>query len=588
MSFHDRALQLLDQMVLNRLGERPLFFICHSLGGLVTKEILRASYDDTTGSLNRVFHNTRAVMFLATPHTGADLASRVDDFKKLFGATVTIRELRLHDAELRNLYDWYRNHSAKAGIETFVYFEQRSLMGLMIVDPNSAHPGIGANPVALDENHLSIAKPRDRKSQVYVKANDILRKFVLASKPTLTARIASSSEIDGLDEGFRIAVLPFKSVGKSAALAELAEGLTDDIVDGMSRFSYLCIIAPDSLLPHDKEHGARFVVKGTLRQENSEVRITVNLVDTVTGKNLCVDRYTCAFSPKARFKLQDKLVPRIVSTVADARGVLAQVIGESLRERSVEELSPYEAVLRSFAYFNRLSEEEHKLARSALELAVAKAPGHSAARAWLAITYRDEYVHGFTGLPDPLGRAFKTAHKAIELGPANHWAHLALASVLYYQRDIPAFQSKAEEAIKSNPMDGSSMAYLASLLAVSGEWERGCTLMKKAQGLNPKFPGWYWIPAIGKAYREGHYRKALELALKINMPHFWIGQFLLAAIYGQLGELKKAEEAVHNLRALRPEFNAREEFAKRYYEQEFLEHLIEGLRKAGMKIADGA
>ena len=74
MALPDRALQVLDLMVQRGLGTRPLFFICHSLGGLVAKQILRASSDDT-GRLKNVYANTRAVLFLATPHAGATLAS---------------------------------------------------------------------------------------------------------------------------------------------------------------------------------------------------------------------------------------------------------------------------------------------------------------------------------------------------------------------------------------------------------------------------------------------------------------------------------------------------------------------------------
>jgi TolB-like protein len=412
---------------------------------------------------------------------------------------------------------------------------------------------------------------------------------------------AADSGTPRADEGFRVAVLPFKSTDASADLTALADGLTGDIITGMSRFSYLRIIARRSTLHYanqrvdprvaGQELGARFVMEGTLHQEGSILRLEVQVVDAATNAHLRGPNYECAFNPKALFKLRDDLVPRIVSTVADAQGILAQTMGESLRNRAPDQLTPYEAVLRSFVYFNRLNEEEHGLARAALEAALAKAPeapGQSDAWAWLAIMYREEYVHGFNLRPKPLDRAHAAALRAIDFESSNHWAHLALASVLYYQREIPAFQSEAKKAIDFNPMDGTSMAYLASLLAVSGAWKRGCALMRKAQSLNPSFPGWYWIPAIGKAYRDRDYRRALNLALKINMPDLWISQFLLAAIYGQLGELRKAQKALEKLLALRPKFasEARKEFAKRY-EQEFLDRLIEGLRMAGMEIAQG-
>ena len=179
----DRALQVLDLMAQRGLGDRPLCFICHSLGGLVAKQILRTSAEAVDTRLKNVFTSTRAVLFLATPHAGAALASLADTFRTVFGATVTIEDLRAHDAHLRELLNWYRNHAAAAGIETATYYELRSFKGVIIVNPTSAHPGVGVDPVGLDEDHISIAKPRDRDAQVCGAARGLLRSFVLARRP---------------------------------------------------------------------------------------------------------------------------------------------------------------------------------------------------------------------------------------------------------------------------------------------------------------------------------------------------------------------------------------------------------------------
>jgi hypothetical protein len=88
------------------------------------------------------------------------------------------------------------------------------------------------------------------------------------------------------------------------------------------------------------------------------------------------------------------------------------------------------------------------------------------------------------------------------------------------------------------------------------------------------------------AYRKYDYRGAVQIGLKINMPGFWRTNVALAAAYGQLGEMEAARDALHPLMALRPDFAlvAREEFAK-WWDPELVEHLIDGLRKAGLAIA---
>ncbi|MBV9071125.1 MAG: hypothetical protein JO231_20595 [Acidobacteria bacterium] len=188
MGIPDRAGQVLDRMVQKHLGERPLFFICHSLGGLLVKQILRKADDaDDDPRKKQVAAQTRAVLFLATPHNGAELASLLDAFRTLFGTTVSIDDLRAHDAHLLDLYNWYRNHSLGLGIRTITYYEKRPVMGVLpIVNATSSQAGVGPDAVPLDEDHLSIAKPRDRDEQVCDAARDLLRNYVLASPPALS------------------------------------------------------------------------------------------------------------------------------------------------------------------------------------------------------------------------------------------------------------------------------------------------------------------------------------------------------------------------------------------------------------------
>ena len=408
---------------------------------------------------------------------------------------------------------------------------------------------------------------------------------------------AAGSGSSRADEGFWVAVLPFKYSGGNADLVALAEGLTEDIVTGMSRFSYLRVIARSSTARYanesadvrsaGKELGARYVMEGTLRQAGTKLRIAVQLVDATSGAHLWAETYVHSFDPEALFELQDELVPRIVSTVADTRGVLPHTMSEALRSKAPEQLSPYEAVLRSFAFFQRIHADEHLLARTALERAVQQAPGNADAWAMLAILYREEYTHEFNLLPDPLGRAFTAARNALEAAPSNHYAHHALASVLFFRREHQAFQSAALRAIALNPMDGFTFAYMGSLFAYSGDWEQGCAFSEKARSLNPHFPGWYWFTPLYDAYNKGDYRGALEFARKVNMPGFWRTPFTLAATYGQLGELELAGGALRELLAIRPNFrtDARAQLEK-WHKPDLIEHLIDGLRKAGLEIAD--
>ncbi len=114
-------------------------------------------------------------------------------------------------------------------------------------------------------------------------------------------------------------------------------------------------------------------------------------------------------------------------------------------------------------------------------------------------------------------------------------------------------------------------------------WERGCALSERARSLNPHHPAWYWFTPLFDAYRKGDYRGALAIASKINMPGFWRTQVALAASYGQAGEVQQAGKALRALLVIRPDFAvvAREELEK-WWQPQLVEHLIDGLRKAGL------
>src|SRR6202008_1459626 len=102
--------------------------------------------------------------------------------------------------------------------------------------------------------------------------------------------------------------------------------------------------------PAGKALGARYVMEGSLRQAGTKVRIAVQLVDTSSGAHLWAETYDRPFSPETVFELQDDVVSRIVSTVADSHGVLPHSMSEAVRSKGSDQLPPYEALLHSFGY----------------------------------------------------------------------------------------------------------------------------------------------------------------------------------------------------------------------------------------------
>ena len=114
-------------------------------------------------------------------------------------------------------------------------------------------------------------------------------------------------------------MLPFKYSGGNADLTALADGMTEEIVTGLSRFSYLRVIALGSTARYanqavdirsaGKELGARYVMEGSLRQAGARLRVAVQLVDTISGAHLWAETYDRAFSRKRSFRSRTTSFP---------------------------------------------------------------------------------------------------------------------------------------------------------------------------------------------------------------------------------------------------------------------------------------
>jgi TolB-like protein len=402
-----------------------------------------------------------------------------------------------------------------------------------------------------------------------------------------------------LDSPLSIAVLPFKVSAVAPEVVAFADGLSAELLAGLLRFSYLDVVpraltqrfaTEDVNIRSLRNHlGARYVLEGTLRQAGSKLRVSIRLVDAISTLDLWLETFEQPFQPDSLFDLQDYLVPLVVSTIAGGCGVLPRSIGQGLRGKPLPQITPGEAVIRALGYFQDFSAEDHAASQAVLERTIELAPARADCWAMLSLIYAEEFAHGINPHSDSLTRALAAAERAIETDPSNHLAYHALASVLFFQKDIHGFRAAADRAISLNPLDAFTIARLGFLIACSGEWSLGCALAARAHDLNHHRPGWYLFPHLLDAYRKRDYARAIDIGTRIDLPRMWPIDMALAAAYGQIGELENAARFLRALQAARPGFvsNAREELSK-WSGPDLIEHLISGLSKAGLETAASA
>ncbi len=169
MPLVERATEVLSLLETKPIGSRPMVFICHSLGGLVVKQLLRQAVEMHLPSWRRFAEQTRMVVFLATPHAGADLARWLHRLGTVLRVSPAIEDLRAHSAALLNLNDWYRQNTDRLNIQSHCFYEKLKtkhvwyLPGVKVVEEADANPGLKdviARPID-DADHRTICKPKN-------------------------------------------------------------------------------------------------------------------------------------------------------------------------------------------------------------------------------------------------------------------------------------------------------------------------------------------------------------------------------------------------------------------------------------------
>jgi TolB-like protein/tetratricopeptide (TPR) repeat protein len=402
----------------------------------------------------------------------------------------------------------------------------------------------------------------------------------VASDPMAPARVGETAAPPVL------AVMPLTNL--SAEVDEyFADGLTEDIITNLARFRDMRVIARASTLqikglglqPREicERLKAGYIVQGSVRRAAGRVRISVQLIDGASSVQLWGDRYDREMGDI--FELQDE----VTRTIAATLGVTVQDVAlqRALKKSSIE-LDAYDCLLRARRYTRVLSAQMHAEARELLERAVELDPLSADAHALLANVYLGEHRFEMNPRANPIGRALVHALAATQLDPQNAYARCWLAIVHFFRGENDKFEKEAQLALNLNPNDPETLADVGHYLAFMGEFERGTELSRRAQQLNPLHPSWYHFSFARLHYHQEAYEKVIADVQRIGLPHFYWTHLLDGASKGQLRR-SDASESLARIFEIKPNFSARVELQKWNAAPKDLEHIMEGLRKAGLR-----
>jgi TolB-like protein/Tfp pilus assembly protein PilF len=402
-----------------------------------------------------------------------------------------------------------------------------------------------------------------------------------------------------------IAVLPFTNMSDDPSQEYFADGITEDLITDLSKISGLFVIARNSSFSYKgqqvkvrqvaEELGVRFVLEGSVRRVGDQVRINAQLIDATTGGHLWAERYDGNLADV--FSLQDRVTSKIVKAMAVELSPSEEL---KIKARGTANLNAHDAYLLGLRHLNAIKKwrpNEIVKARHAFEKAIALDPSFAAAHAGLAWTiwFQADFDIWFADGGFRLHKeAFEMAVKSLELSD-NPLAHRLLAR--QYLRLVrggadPRHDEAVMElrkAVALEPNNADSLAELAHYLVFAGDPDEAATLVRDAKRLNPNFPNWYHRPAGISEYLSGRYEAAAEEfkswfeddELPCNSA-VW-----LAAAEAQTGNNLEAKAALQAASIADCDYTTISSFSYFYpfKNQEHLNSLLDGLRKAGLQIS---
>ena len=385
-----------------------------------------------------------------------------------------------------------------------------------------------------------------------------------------------------------VAVLPFDNPGGDPGQAYFADGITEDIITGLSRFRGLLVIARNSSFalrgePADaaeigRRLGAGFLLEGSVRRVGERVRITAQLIDAATGARLWAERYDRTLEDV--FAVQDEVAATIAATLAGR----VQAVGiEQARRKPTADLAAYDCVLRGMEHLAGYGEEANARARAMFERAVGLDPGYALAKAFLALTiYVEEFIgHGRAEGPG-LERALALANEAVALDGEDSRCHRVLAQVLLALRRFGPADHHSERALALNPNDAHAAADRAYVLLYLGRPGEAVALMHQAARLNPLHPLWYWTMLARALHFSGEHEEAIGAYERYPTPGAPTFAYL-AACHARLDRAGEARHFVAKVLAARPDFSSSAWVAALpFRREEDRGRLLEELRAAGL------
>jgi eukaryotic-like serine/threonine-protein kinase len=405
------------------------------------------------------------------------------------------------------------------------------------------------------EVKLTSARPRRRK-----------RVWVMAGAAIAVAAVAAGVYWGLWREGAApaateaIAVLPLRNLSGDPEQEFFVDGLTEALITDLSKISALRVTSQRSVMQYKqarkplpeiaRELGVESILEGSVTREGERVRVTAQLIEASTDRNLWAESYERELS--SILLLQGEIARAV------ANGVKVQLRPQEEKQfTEARKVNPatYEAYLKGMFHLNKGAMYDHAKGMEYLHKAVALDPADPMAYAGLALGYVEE-SHGAEAKGDSLTRAKAAALRALKLDPelAEAWAALGFIQG-YWEWDWANAFASINRALDANPSLAIAYYHRSWFNCLFSRMDEAVADHVRAQQVdpfNPMHTGW-----LAELYRmERQYDRAQEevdrvLAMQPNYP---VGHYIAGLIHQDQGRHEEAIASISKAAEAAPGF----------------------------------
>jgi len=387
-----------------------------------------------------------------------------------------------------------------------------------------------------------------------------------------------------------LAVLAFTNLSDDPEQEYFADGISEDIIIGLSKNPHLSVISRNSTFAFKdrpvpvrdigKELGAQFVLEGSVRKVGQRIRIAAKLIDTASDYHLWAEIYDRDLDDI--FAVQDEVVSSIVHALGATDGAIEKSARQHIAGTSDTNPTAYDCYLQAQGHYYRHGDSGYAEAEALYEKAIELDPGFARAYSGLALLHFQRFKKYLKVPFESIERkTHDLALHAVWLDPGDYLAHWVLGRLYSCLGKHTRSLAEFDRALHINPNDANLLADFAEQLVYCGRAEEALKRCQRAIRLNPNCPDWHWWNLGFIYFHLGRYEEALESLEQMTSPDQ--ARRLLAATYAHLGRAEEARAEAEEFMKINPSFSisawARTE---PYSDPNELQRYVSGLCKAGL------